>query len=560
MHVGARHSGQPLTPENSRQTQARGSAGHAWSARGLEPNDLVWITGADALALPTYLRDGITHLYRLDDVDRISIGQRLFGTLIDADRRAARRFDPTPLVHGERVRMDELVIALRASRSRVVLSCSRDAALAFGERLGRPVYWLSIDGAGATQGHAVWRRWLMRAPSAHLQLEQLGQGHEQTHVIARREFRLAHNTPAVSHQAMMAGALALIREIHVDRASPRPPTRRTRPAHEEAPSPSLLRVLGVTLRIACKRLAQRRSRKPLAQWVIGLRLSATPETLGITSRSPHWHEFEWFEPGEHRIVADPHLLRSAQGAWLFFEEKKHSEQNARLKTVRLDGDGRPSGDEQIVLERAFHLSFPGVFQRTSDPLAVYLLPEQSNSGRIQLYRSPLPSDTGTFQFSEHAVLLDNFPGIDPVLHYQNGHWYLFVTDGRDGHHDNNLHLFVSSRLEGPFQAHPSSPIHFGLRGSRMAGPITAVNGQLIRSAQNCLHRYGHGIVRYRIDTLDPRGYAETELCEFTPEMTGRDIRGLHTVSECPYDATQTLIAIDVIRHQRTQPEDTTARA
>src|SRR5262249_40425816 len=153
------------------------------------------------------------------------------------------------------------------------------------------------------------------------------------------------------------------------------------------------------------------------------------------------------------------------------------------------------------------------FRIPSDPTGVYLLPEQAESGQTVLYRGELCATVAGLRFVEYAVLLRGFAGIDPVLHQQNGHWYLFVSDGEFGHHDNNLHLRISDSLQGPYTEHPASPVRLGLRGSRMAGQIIRRGEQLFRPAQDCFRRYGERIRIYRINELTPTTYSETEVSE-----------------------------------------------
>ena len=524
----------------------------------IQDDALVWITGGDSVAIPAAALQGRTSLYRLPSPTPRPWTGRLAG-ITERDRRAARAFNQAPCIVGTTCDAGELAATLGRSTAPILLTTDRPTALAFSERVGRPVYWLSIDGAGATEPHAVWQAWSAHAPSTHLVLERLDAS--ITDRITCREFRLTPHSPALSHQELVAAIppfITFVRE-HAHRGVPR--ATATRVAPPVRPVPGAWGIIAVSGRILWRRLSARFHAKTVQQWIIGTYLMPVDANgeVGTLTKSPK--HIRWFDPGAHRVIADPYLLPTPERTWLLFEEYLIENPRGRLKAVSLDKLGQPTGEEQVVLERPFHLSFPGVFRIPSDADAVYMLPEQRESGRTVLYRSDLPADDGTFSFSEHAVLLDDFAGVDPVLHQHAGHWYLFVSDGRDGHHDNNLHLFVATKLEGPYHEHAASPIHLGLRGSRMAGQIVRSQGHLERRGQNCQPSYGHSLINYRIDQLDPERYAETELEEITADHVGHGATGLHTFNVGVIYGHQAVIALDILRRIKRQPapKDTVAK-
>jgi len=194
----------------------------------------------------------------------------------------------------------------------------------------------------------------------------------------------------------------------------------------------------------------------------------------------------------------------------------------------LDSFGRPAGPKVIILEKPYHLSFPHVFERSSEPEVIFLLPEQAGSGNTVLYRSEKATASSLLRFQQDTVLLAGFGGIDPVVLEWNGHFYLFVTNGSFGNVDNNLQLFISERLRGPYRAHPKNPIKLGLRGSRMAGPLFLHRGALYRPAQDCKLRYGGQGILYRVDLLSPDDYRETEAAMLPPDAASPFGLGRHT--------------------------------
>src|SRR3546814_2717271 len=85
-------------------------------------------------------------------------------------------------------------------------------------------------------------------------------------------------------------------------------------------------------------------------------------------------------------------------------------------------------------------------------------------------------------------------GVDPTLHYRDGHWYVFVNISESGGSTSaELFLFVSEQLTGPFRPHPGNPIARDVRHARPAGRLFEHQGRLIRPSQDSADSYGSAI-------------------------------------------------------------------
>jgi hypothetical protein len=118
--------------------------------------------------------------------------------------------------------------------------------------------------------------------------------------------------------------------------------------------------------------------------------------------------------------------------------------------------------------------------------------------------------------------------VDPTLHHHENHWYLFTNVSENGSSTSDeLFLFVSERLEGPFVPHPASPIVCDVRRARMAGRLFHHHGRLIRPAQDCGPGYGNAVVFNEVLELGPTIYRERQLSRLAPRLK-RQVAGCHT--------------------------------
>ena len=186
---------------------------------------------------------------------------------------------------------------------------------------------------------------------------------------------------------------------------------------------------------------------------------------------------------------------------------------------------RPGGGEaRVVLEEAFHLSYPVILRHGG---ANYMLPEMSAATRVQLYRAdPFPD-----RWRPDAVLLEGCRLADatPILH--EGRWWLFATANDDGGSSwDQLHLFHAPDLLGPWRPHVGNPVLIDAGAARPAGHMWHEDGVLMRPAQDCRRGYGDGLAICRIDRLDEGGYRQTVVrrIEAPPGVGGAT--GIHTLN------------------------------
>ena len=249
--------------------------------------------------------------------------------------------------------------------------------------------------------------------------------------------------------------------------------------------------------------------KNVPRWSVGV--ATVPDDSARPLEKIAGAKPSWFEPDDSRFVADPFAVARDGQLYLFVEELEFADWHGRISVMKFDsrtGFTQPT----TVLKTEHHLSFPFLFE---DHGELYMIPEQAAASKIIMYRCAEFPD----KWVEVRTLLDDFRGIDTVLHFDGEVWWLFTTNGHNDNFNSNLYLFYSDSLTGEFRPHRQNPIRSSLDGSRMAGPIIRQDGRLLRVGQNCSIRYGKSMSMFEIKELSQDGYRE-ELVDEVQLSTG----------------------------------------
>ena len=258
-----------------------------------------------------------------------------------------------------------------------------------------------------------------------------------------------------------------------------------------------------------------------------------PEELDVSHELPMQRLVVLPDDGR-RFYADPFLFTDGGQRWLFFEELEFRTGKGIISCTQIR-DGRHTGVPRPVLERPYHLSYPLVFRHGHD---IFMLPETGSNGKVELYRAK----SFPFTWMLHRILLDNIALYDAtLLEYQN-RWWLFGAVSQYGSlPQDELAIFYSDTLEGPWQPHLLNPVKSDCRSARPAGRILVRDNRLIRPAQDCESGYGTALVWCEINELTPEHFDEREVGRWTGKGFMK-IKGLHT-----FDYDDGLAAIDIMR-------------
>jgi len=288
------------------------------------------------------------------------------------------------------------------------------------------------------------------------------------------------------------------------------------PVYRAPSNRQMLRFLPRLAASALRQSMQRQMPRTTDQWTIGI-LPGTPEQY-LFSASPV--DPLWLPPRTEGYLADPFVLARDGRYFIFVEEYPYTTAKGYISVIET-ADFKTFGAPRKVLETAFHLSYPYVFEHDGE---VYCLPEQHQAGRVILYRARRFPD----EWEEAAVLIEGVPGVDPTLWQHDGRWWLWLTRS-DHDDDGTLYLYYSDDLFGPWQPHPLNPVHVKRGRVRPGGRPFYWRGRLLRPAQNGTRGYGGSLLFYAVDTLTTEHYHESLLDEWMPQPHWPYAAGLHNV-------------------------------
>jgi len=142
-------------------------------------------------------------------------------------------------------------------------------------------------------------------------------------------------------------------------------------------------------------------------------------------------------------------------------------------------------------------------------------------------------------------LLTGVRAVDPTLLEDGGRLWLFLNVAEEGASvDDELHLYTSLDLAGPWVPHRDNPVVADVARARPAGRVFRRDGELIRPAQDCSSGYGRAVVLNRIDVLTVDEYRETPIGRIEPSWAP-GLVGTHT-----YNSTAQVEVVDGFRFVR----------
>ena len=225
------------------------------------------------------------------------------------------------------------------------------------------------------------------------------------------------------------------------------------------------------------------------------------------------------------FIADPFVVQHEAKQFIFFEEYIYAKAKAHISVMEFNTGGEAT-NPSVVLNKAYHLSYPFVFEWEN---IWYMIPETVANKTVELYRCKEFPHQWEFVMN----LFENFSLIDSTLLYHENIWWLFAVTRNHSFTTPNdqLLLFYSGTLfSTEWKAHPQNPISTDISNCRPAGKIFLKDGKLFRPAQNnASQQYGYGVKINRIDVLNKIEYSETIIEEIDPAKNNR-LAAVHTLN------------------------------
>lgn len=234
-------------------------------------------------------------------------------------------------------------------------------------------------------------------------------------------------------------------------------------------------------------------------------------------------EFRYLIPEPDHFWADPFPLKVNGKQYIFFEDYVYSAGRAHISVIEVDQNGIVSGPTE-ALKLDSHLSYPFVFEWQGD---YYMIPETGERNVVELYRAV----NFPFEWQPVKVLVEANCPLDATVIEVDGRWWMFVNIQEEGARVNwdELHLYHSENLLGPWKPHARNPIVSDVRSARPAGRLFWSNNALYRPSQDSSIRYGFATSVSRVTKLTTSEYNETQVLKIFPQWDN-NIIGIHTLN------------------------------
>lgn len=218
-------------------------------------------------------------------------------------------------------------------------------------------------------------------------------------------------------------------------------------------------------------------------------------------------------PRDGEYYADPFTFCDEKKSYIVAE---HYSYRTKKGTIVLIQPGH--NQTKTIIEKDTHLSYPFIFEENG---IIYLMPEESNAGKLNLYKWNTISKT----FDFYRTILE-LPCVDASIVKHEGLYYIFL--GLKGLLPNEkLFIYYSSQIEGPYQPHEANPVKVSPSGSRMAGAFFYHNNMLIRPSQHSIKYYGEKVIFQKVKQLSTSNYSEEVDSELLPFKNSPFNCGLH---------------------------------
>ena len=230
-------------------------------------------------------------------------------------------------------------------------------------------------------------------------------------------------------------------------------------------------------------------------------------------------------------LADPFLFEKDNIAYLFYEAYDLIERKGKIAYSIICNNGSYTAPK-IVLDEAYHLSFPNVFKYDGE---IYMMPESCGDYRVKLWKSVSFPDI--WELAD--VILPDIYACDSIILENENVRYLLANEM---YHNTPNGFYISCwvksllyKLDGFRTITDGVKVLEGEFGIRNAGRSFSIGEKLYRIGQDCRNNiYGKGLVLFEVETMVP--YKEKliwskdnhEMAKHIVRSESNPIIGIHT--------------------------------
>lgn len=225
-------------------------------------------------------------------------------------------------------------------------------------------------------------------------------------------------------------------------------------------------------------------------------------------------------PYKDRLFADPFILEVTEDLIkVLVEDFPYQEWKGKISLLTIGRYDYELKSKKTLLELDTHLSFPFIYRTETD---VYVIPENSASGRLNAYRYDKKTESLHFE----STLVEQ-PVIDPVIVRQDKHYILFGTL-RGGRENSDLYLWQSKDLLKGYAFITDTPVKSDKGSGRRGGDFFFLNNELYSATQSCVHNYGEALNICKVEDLSGTKLVEKVVKTLHPDERYKE--GLHTLN------------------------------
>ncbi len=238
-------------------------------------------------------------------------------------------------------------------------------------------------------------------------------------------------------------------------------------------------------------------------------------------------QFKWLPLNDNaQSIADPFIFKDQQGNMhLLYEDFSMVDTSRYGKIIhaKVNADLSVSGQKEL-LDPGSHTSYPFVFAENG---TTYIIPETSEQKNTFRYEFNFDQQT----ISNQQVMLGKLPLLDSTIFIHDGKYWLFATqsDPEEFEHS-RLYIYFADSFSGPYNPHAKNPVKENMDGSRPAGNVIKVAGDVYRPSQNCSIHYGESLSINKILKLSETEFEEELSFKIKPDARSEYSAGVHTIN------------------------------